>query len=138
VELGITIKEIIMPGINRIHGGVESEFLMSAYQQTFIKITGTNVGTADSVNGTTGAITDGNFAKAIRAIQTIATTSWIGPRHNDGFVIMVDGATAQPTGPAYNTDDTPTFAERLKIVLDAATGVTTTVAVPSMTAANVS
>jgi hypothetical protein len=51
---------------------------------------------------------------------------------------MVDGATAQPTGPAYNTDDTPTFAERLKIVLDAATGVTTTVAVPSMTAANVS
>ncbi len=138
MELGITIKEIIMPGINRIHGGVTSEFLMSAYQQTFIKITGTNVGTADSVNGTTGAITDGNFSKAIRAIQTIATTSWIGPRHNDGFVIMVDGATAQPDGPAYDTDATPDFATRLKAVLDTATGVTTTVVVPSMTAANVS
>ena len=138
MELGITIKEIIMPGINRIHGGVTSEFLMSAYQQTFIKITGTNVGTADSVNGTTGAITDGNFSKAIRAIQTIATTSWIGPRDNDGFLVMVDGATAQPTGPAYNSDATPTFAERLKIVLDAATGVTTTVVEPGMAAADVS
>ena len=127
-----------MAGINRIHGGIESEFLMSAYQQTFLKITGTNVGTADSVNGTTGAITDGNFSKSIRAIQTIATTSWIGPRHNDGFLVLVDGATAQPTGPAYNTDDTPTFAERLKIVLDAATGVTTTVVVPGMLAASVS
>lgn len=138
MELGITIKEIIMPGINRIHGGVESEFLMSAYQQTFLKITGTNIGTADSVNGTTGAITDGNFSKAIRAIQTIATTSWIGPRHNDGFVIMVDGATAQPTGPAYDTDSSPTVAERIADVLDAATGVTTTVVVPGMLAANVS
>jgi hypothetical protein len=137
VELGITIKEIIMPGINRIHGGVTSEFLMSAYQQQFFKITGTNIGTADSVNGTTGAITDGNFSKAIRLIQTIATTSWIGPRHNDGFMIMVDGATAQPDGPAYNTDSTPDFAARLKAVLDAGTSVTTTVAVCTLPAANV-
>ena len=127
-----------MPGINRIHGGVTSEFLLSAYQQTFLKITGTGVGTADSVNGTTGAITDGNFAKAIRAIQTIATTSWIGPRADDGFLVMVDGATAQPTGPAYDTDSTPTVAERIKAVVDAATGVTTTVVVPGMLAANVS
>jgi len=126
-----------MPGINRIHGGVTSEFLLSGYQQTFLKITGTNVGTADSVAGD-GAITDGNFAKAIRAIQTIATTSYIGPRHNDGFIVMVDGATAQPTGPAYDTDSTPTVAERIKAVVDAATGVTTTVVVPGMLAANVS
>ena len=138
MELGITIKEIIMPGINRIHGGVTAEFLMSAYQQTFLKITGTNIGTADSVDGTTGAITDGNFSKSIRAIQTIATTSWIGPRHNDGFLVLVDGATAQGTGPAYDTDATPTVAERVKAVLDAATSVTTTVAVPGMLAANVS
>lgn len=127
-----------MPGINRIHGGLTSEFLLSGYQQTFLKITGTNVGTADSVNGTTGAITDGNWTKAIRAIQTIATTSWLGPRADDGFLVMVDGATAQPTGPAYDTDSTPTVAERIKAVVDAATGVSTTVVVPSMEAANVS
>jgi hypothetical protein len=138
VELGITIKEIIMPGINRIHGGVTAEFLLSAYQQTFLKITGTNIGTADSVNGTTGAITDGNLSKSIRAIQTIATVSWIGPRHNDGFVVLVDGATAQPDGPAYDTDGTPDVPTRLVAVLLAATGVTATVVVPGMLAANVS
>lgn len=127
-----------MAGISRIHGSVTSEFMIGGYQQTFLKITGTNVGTADSVDATTLAITDGNFSKSIRAIQTIATISWIGPRHNDGFVILVDGATAQPTGPAYDTDASPTVTERLKALLDAATSVTTTVVVPGMLAANVS
>jgi hypothetical protein len=126
-----------MAGINRIHGGVTAEFLLSGYQQTFLKITGTGIGTADSVNGTTGAITDGNFAKSIRIIQTIATISWIGPRADDGFLVMVDGATAQPTGPAYDTDSSPTVAERVKALLDAGTSVTTTVVVPGMLAANV-
>jgi len=128
-----------MAGIDRIHGGVTAEFMLSAYQQTFLKITGTNVGTADNVNGTTGAITDGNFSKSIRAIQTIATVSYIGPRHNDGFIVLVDGATAQPTGPAYDSDADPTVAERVKAVLEAAiSGLTATVVVPGMLAANVS
>jgi len=128
-----------MPGISRIHGGVTAEFLLSGYQQTFLKITGTDVGTADSVNGTTGAITDGNLSKAIRAIQTIATISYIGPRHNDGFIVLVDGATAQPTGPAYDSDSSPTVTERVKAVLEAAiSGLTATVVVPGMLAANVS
>jgi hypothetical protein len=128
-----------MPGISRIHGGVTAEFLLSGYQQTFLKITGTDVGTADSVNGTTGAITDGNLSKAIRAIQTIATISYIGPRHNDGFIVLVDGATAQPTGPAYDSDASPTVTERVKAVLEAAiSGLTATVVVPGMLAANVS
>ena len=127
-----------MAGISRIHGSVTSEFMIGGYQQTFLKITGTGVGTADSVDATTLAITDGNLSKSIRAIQTIATISWIGPRHDNGFVILVDGATAQPTGPAYDTDASPTVTERVKALLDAATSVTTTVAVPGMLAANVS
>ena len=126
-----------MAGISRVNGGVTSEFMMGAYQQTFLKITGTDIGTADTGGGTT-AITEGNFSKAIRTIQTIATISWIGPRHNDGFVILVDGATAQPDGPAYNTDATPDVPSRMKAILDTATGVTTTVAIPGMLAANVS
>jgi hypothetical protein len=126
-----------MPGINRVHGGVVEGFLLSGYSQTFLKITGTNVGTADT-GGAGSAITEGNFQKAIRAIQTIATTSWIGPRDDDGFVVLVDAPTAQPTGPAYDTDGTPTVAERIKAVVDAATGVTTTVVVPGMLAADVS
>ena len=126
-----------MPGINRVHGGVEEGFLLSGYSQTFLKITGSNVGTADT-GGDGTAITEGNFSKAIRAIQTIATTSYIGPRADGGFLVLVDAPTAQPTGPAYDTDSTPTVAERIKAVVDAATGVTTTVVVPGMLAANVS
>ena len=125
-----------MAGISRVHGGVVAEFMLGGYQQTFLKITGTNVGTADS-GGAGTAITEGNFTKAIRAIQTVATISWIGPRADGGFVVMVDGATAQPTGPAYDTDSTPTVAERVKAVVDTGTGVTSTVAVPGMLAANV-
>jgi hypothetical protein len=138
VELAIQIRRNKMAGISRIHGSVTSEFMIGGYQQTFLKITGTGVGTADSVDATTLAITDGNLSKSIRAIQTIATISWIGPRHDNGFVILVDGATAQPTGPAYDTDASPTVTERVKALLDAATSVTTTVAVPGMLAANVS
>lgn len=125
-----------MPGINRVHGGVVEGFLLSGYSQTFLKITGTNVGTADT-GGAGSAITEGNFQKAIRAIQTIATTSFIGPRANDGFIVLVDAPTAQPTGPAFDTDATPTVAERIKAVVDVATGVTTTVVEPGMLAANV-
>lgn len=127
-----------MAGIGRIHGGVVAETLHGGYQQTFLKITGTGIGTADSVDGTTGVITEGNFQKAIRSLQTLATTVYIGPRADNGFIVAVDGATAQPTGPAYDTDASPTVAERVKAVLDAATGVTTTVVVPGMLAANVS
>ena len=109
-----------MAGISRVHGGVVAEFMLSGYQQTFLKVTGTNIGTADT-GGAGTAITEGNFTKSIRAIQTVATISWIGPRADDGFLVMVDGATAQPTGPAYDTDSTPTVAERVKAILDAAT-----------------
>jgi hypothetical protein len=126
-----------MAGIPRVHGGVAEGFLISGYSQTFLKITGTNVGTADS-GGAGSAITEGNFQKAIRAIQTIATTSFIGPRDDDGFVVLVDAPTAQPTGPAFDTDADPTVAERIRIVVEAATGVTTTVVVPTMLAADVS
>jgi hypothetical protein len=120
-----------MAGISRVHGGVVAETLTGGYQTTYLLITGTNVGTADT-GGAGSAITEGNFTKAIRALQTVATTVFIGPRGNDGFLVGVDGATAQPTGPAFDTDSSPTVAERVKAVLDTATGVTTTVAVKTL------
>lgn len=127
-----------MAGISRVHGGVVAPVtLHGGYQMTFLKVTGTGVGTADTGGGST-EITEGNFQKAIRAIQTLATLVWIGPRGDDGFVVAVDGATAQPTGPAYDTDGSPTVTERVKAVVDTATGVTSTVVVPGMLAANVS
>jgi hypothetical protein len=123
-------------GIGRIHGGVVAETLHGGYQTSFFLITGTNIGTADSVNGTTGVITDGNFSKAIRALQLNATTVFIGPRGNDGFVVGLDTGSAAPTGPAYDTDASPTLAERLKAELDAATSVTTTVTAKTLAVAD--
>jgi hypothetical protein len=120
-----------MAGISRVHGGVVAETLTGGYQTTYLLITGTNVGTADT-GGAGSAITEGNFTKAIRALQTVATTVFIGPRDDDGFLVGLDGATAQPTGPAYDTDSSPTVAERVKAVLDTATGVTTTVALKTL------
>jgi hypothetical protein len=112
-----------MAGIDRIHGGVTAETLHGGLQTKYYLVAGTNVGTADSVNGTTGAITDGTWAKSIRAVQTVATTVFIGPRADNGFLIGVDGASAQPTGPAYDTDGSPTVEERLQALIRSATGV---------------
>ena len=126
-----------MGGISRVNGGPVAGTLHGGYQMTFLKVTGSNIGTADT-GGSGTAITEGNWAKSLRLIQTIATLVYIGPRADSGFLVAVDGGTAQPTGPAYDTDATPTVAERVKAVLDAGTGVTTTVVVPGMLAANVS
>ena len=123
-----------MAGISRVNGGVVAETLTGGYQTQYFLITGTNIGTADS-GGSGTAITEGNFTKSIRAIQTVATTVFIGPRGDDGFLVGLDGATAQPTGPAYDTDTTPTVAERLKAILDAATSVTTTVTLKTLAVA---
>ena len=111
-----------MAGISRKNGSVQAGTLHGGYQMTFLKITDSGSGfTADSGGGTT-AITEGGFTTAIRAIQTIATLVYIGTRANGQFVVAVDGATAQPTGPAYDTDATPTVTERVDAVVQAALG----------------
>lgn len=117
-----------MAGISRVHGApVERATLTGGLQMTFLLLAGTNIGTADTGGGTS-AIVEGNFTKAIRAVQTIATVVYVGDRNANKFVIAVDGATAQPTGPAYDTDSTPTVTERVKAVLEAAiSGLTATV-----------
>lgn len=126
--------------IERVHGNPGAGTLHGGYQQVFFLITGTNIGTVDtgggSLNNLPNPIVEGNYTKALRAIQTIATTVFIGPAGANGFVVALDGATAQPTGPAYDTDSTPTVAERLKAVLDTATGVTTTVVVKTLALAD--
>jgi hypothetical protein len=96
------------------------------YQPTFLLITGTNVGTADTVPGGGAAITEGNFTKAIRAIQT-ASIVVIGARENNGFLVGVDGATASDNGETN-------LATRIDTVVTAATSVATTVAVKTLAA----
>ena len=127
-----------MGGISRVNGGVVSGSLWSGYQTTFITVkdTGNSPFTADT-GGSGTAITEGGYSKAIRAIQTIATTVFIGPQANTGFVIGLDGATAQPTGAAYDSDASPTVAERVKAVVEAIGGqVTATVTVKTLALAD--
>jgi hypothetical protein len=111
-----------MAGIDRIHGSVVNPAsFVSGYSMTFFKVAVSGITlAADTVDGTTGAITDGNFTKAVRTIQNIASLAYLGARADAQFVVAVDGATAQPTGPAFNSDTSPTVAERLKIDLEAA------------------
>lgn len=121
--------------IQRVHGSVlDNTTLHGGYQMTFLKIVAnSNQFTADTGGGNV-AIVEGGFSKAIRALQTVATTVYIGTRANGQFVVALDGATAQPTGPAYDTDASPTVTERVKAVLEAAlSGVSLTATVTDIT-----
>jgi hypothetical protein len=91
-------------------------------------IKGTNVGTADS-GGAGTAITEGNWSKALRAIATVGSIVFVGPRSNDGFCVAIDAATASDNGEAN-------VATRVDTVVTAATGVATTVTVETLTLAD--
>lgn len=118
-----------MASIDRVHGMVEAPAtLHGGYPMLFLKcVANSNQFTADT-GGDTVAIVEGGFTKSIRAIQTVATIVYLGARANGQFVVAVDSSTAQPTGPAFDTDATPTVTERVKSVLEAAIpGLTATV-----------
>ena len=98
------------------------------YQPTFLLVTGTNIGTADT-GGAGSAIVEGNWSKALRAIATVGSIVFVGPRSDDGFVVAVDAATASDNGEA-------SVAARVDTVVTAATSVGTTVAVKTLTLAD--
>jgi hypothetical protein len=110
-------------GIARVNGFVTSQGFYG-YQPLFLKVTGTGVGTADSVDGVTGEITEGNFTKAIRAIELQASVVYVGTRANNQFVVVVDGSDAG----AYVTANTDTdVAAAIAARIYTATSVSTTV-----------
>jgi len=92
-----------MAGIGRIHGqadygtslnvtGQKGAFL-GGYQPLFIKVAYAGVATLDSVDGTTGVITDGTRAKALRAISTLGTIVMTDTASaTTAITVMVDGA----------------------------------------------
>jgi predicted ATP-grasp superfamily ATP-dependent carboligase len=118
-----------MPGFNRVHGTTSAaSSFASGYAMTIFKIADSGSGfTADSVDGTTNEITEGGFVQALRVVQTIASVAYVGTRADAQFVVIVDGLTAGQTGLAYNSDTTPTVAERIKAELEDVFGATITV-----------
>jgi hypothetical protein len=106
-------------GTAKVHG-LYAAGGFQGYQPVFYSVTNTadDIGTA-STGGDTVAIVEGNFFKSVRAIQTRASVVYIGTRTNAGFIVAVDGATAN----AYNSANTDTnFATALTGVIQTATG----------------
>ena len=122
-----------MAGIGRIHGqpdygtslnvtGQKGAFL-GGYQPLFIKVAYAGVATLDTVDATTGVITDGTRAKALRAISTLGTIVMTDTASaTTAITVMVDGA-------SFNQGAGATTAGAfgaLKDAIFAATGVATT------------
>jgi len=114
-----------MGGISRINGGVIDTTGFYGYQPIFLKIAGTNVGTADTGNDQTGvAIVLGNYSKSIRALLKIASVVYLGKAATNQFVVAIDGPTAQTYNTA-NTDTSITAAVKKVIDTDVFAGVGT-------------
>ena len=106
-------------GIDRKNGTSQAGSFFG-YQPLFFKVTNgaDSVGTGDT-GGAGSAIVEGNFTKSIRAIQERASIVILGARTNNGFVVAVDGATANAFDGA--NDDTD-LAAALVSVIEAGTG----------------
>ena len=108
-------------GIDRKNGTSQAGSFFG-YQPLFFKVTNgaDTVGTGDT-GGAGSAIVEGNFTKAIRAIQERASIVILGARTDNGFVVAVDGATANPYLTANDNTD---LAAALVSVIEASTELT--------------
>jgi hypothetical protein len=106
-------------GIDRVNGTSQAGSFFG-YQPLFFKVTNgaDTVGTGDT-GGSGSAIVEGNFTKAIRAIQERASIVILGARTDNGFVVAIDGATANPYLTANDNTD---LAAALVAVIEAGTG----------------
>jgi len=94
-----------MATINRVHGTV-STGAFYGYSPLVIKITDSDSAafTADTVNGTTGAITKGGYSKAVEAVESLGSIVWLGARTDAHyFTCIVDGPSFNAGGGAITT-----------------------------------
>ena len=76
-------------GIGRIHGQAAAGAFYG-YTPVVVKVLNTGTFTADTVNGTTGVITEGGYSKAVKAVQTVGSIVWLGAQTANTFVAIVD------------------------------------------------
>ena len=81
-----------MAGISRVHGQVAAGAFFG-YTPIVVKVANTGTFTVDSVDGTTGVITEGGYAKATKVLQTFGTVVWQGAQTADSITVIMD----QPT-----------------------------------------
>ena len=113
-----------MPTLNRVHGQVAAGAFFG-YTPLVIKIADSgNSFTADTVDGTTGAITEGGYAKAVKGIQAVASIVWLGARTDAAAIcVIVDQPTANQGDGVAGSGVTTGFGA-LKAAIVAATGAT--------------
>jgi hypothetical protein len=89
--------------IGRVHG-TASAGAFYGIQPLAVRVTDSSSNfTADSVDGTTGVITEGGYSKMVRAIQTLGSVVILGTQANGAFCAVVDGASFNAGGDATNT-----------------------------------
>jgi hypothetical protein len=78
------------------------------YQPLVIKVADSGNGFTAATGGTSQAdpLVEGGYDKAVRALQTLGSTIWVGAQANGTFTVIVDGATfnagaGQTTSGAY-------------------------------------
>lgn len=96
-------------GITRVHGEAAAGAFYGL-QPIVVNIAATGKFTADTVTsggGTSGDIlvSEGGYAKAVKALETLASIVWLGTQANDSFTAVVDG-TSFNTGAGATTAGT--------------------------------
>lgn len=81
-----------MATLNRVHGQVGPGAFFG-YSQIVVKIAATGKFTADTVNATTGAITENGYSTAVKVIQTFGSITWLGGQNDDSITAIIDRPT---------------------------------------------
>jgi len=113
-----------MATINRVHGQTSAGAFFG-YTPMAVRVNYSGKFTADSVNGTTGAITDGGYTIARRVIQTFGSIVWLGARTDDDYIFVIVDQPTFNTGDGTGGQGATTGFGALKTALQAALGGTT-------------
>jgi hypothetical protein len=85
----------------KVHGQVAAGAFFG-YTPMFVRAYRANVFTADTVDATTGAITEGGYSKAMKAFQALGSVTWASAiaSDDDYITVMVDYPTFNMGGGA--------------------------------------
>ena len=124
-----------MATINRIHGRAASGSFYG-YSPLCIRVTDSgNAFTADTVDGTTGVITEGGYSKMVKVMQTLGSIVILGAQANGSFCAVVDGPSFNAGGDTTNTGAYGILQTLADVIGSGTVAITTSAASPALTSA---
>ena len=115
-----------MATINRVHGQVSAGAVYGYSPLVVRVINSDNAFTADSVNATTGVITEGGYAKAVRVIQTFGSIIMLSARTDAGSIcVIVDGPTFNQVAGATTAGAFGALRDAMVAAANTVAGITT-------------